>query len=90
MLRLKLFLFLSALALLVLAQGCSNNGTGQDKTVFKQIPELKEIRPEKPVKIKLKRSVAGKYSWDLNGDDADKVLGVNKKLSESLDGNGVD
>ena len=85
MLRLKLlFLFLTVMFFL-LSMGCTHDSTGQGEAVFKQIPELKEIRPEKPVKIKLKRSVSGAYSWDLNGDNADKVIQTDKKLREALD-----
>ncbi len=84
MLRLKsLFLSLSVMFFL-LSMGCINDSTGQSGTVFKQIPELKEIKPEKPVKIKLKRSVSGVYSWDLNGDNADKVLQADIKLRKVL------
>ena len=84
MLRLKLLLFLSVMFFL-LSMGCTNDSTGQGGAVFKQIQELKEIKPEKPVKIKLKRSVSGAYSWDLNGDNADKVLQADMKLRKALD-----
>jgi len=80
--RLKIFLFLFLSLLSV--QGCTNNVTGEKDAVFKQIPELKQIKPERPVKIKLKRNSTGDYSWDLNGEDADKVIAVNKKLRDSL------
>jgi hypothetical protein len=83
MFRLKLLLFLSAMLFLIFS-GCANDSTGESGAVFKQIPELKEIKPEKPVKIKLKRSTKGAYSWDLNGDSADKVLQADKKLRKAL------
>jgi len=85
--RLKLFLFLLLLLPLLAVQGCKNNAAGQNDTVFKQIPELKQIKPERSVKIKLKRSTRGDYSWDLNGEDADKVIAVDRKLRDSLRGN---
>jgi predicted secreted protein len=40
---------------------------------------------QKPAKIKLKRNTKGEYSWDISGDDADKVLEANRKLKESLE-----
>ena len=63
---------------------CANNGNEPNERVFKQIPELQEIKPQKPVKIKLKRNAQGDYSWDLSGNDADKIIKEDKKLRESL------
>ena len=63
---------------------CTNNGPGSEERVFRQIPELQEIKPRKPVKIKLKRNTKGGYSWDLSGNDADKIIEADTKLRESL------
>jgi len=49
-----------------------------------QITELQEIKPHKPVKIKLKRNAKGEYAWDLSGNDAEKIIEADKKLRESL------
>lgn len=51
---------------------------------FKKEPGLQQIRPEKPVRIKLKRTATGTYSWDLSGDDTDEILKVDKKLRKML------
>jgi hypothetical protein len=83
MFRLKL-LFVFSSMLFLLSSGCTDDSREQGGAVFKQIPELKEIRPEKPVKIKLKRSTRGAYSWDLSGDNADKVLQADRKLRKAL------
>ncbi len=80
MLRLKLFFVM----LFLISSGCANDSTGKAVTVFKEIPELREIKPEKPVKIKLKRNAKGLYSWDLNGNNAEKVIQADKKLREAL------
>ncbi len=64
---------------------CSRSDGGRHEAVFKQVREIAEIRPGSPVKIKLKRSGDGDYSWELSGDDADKVIQTDKKLKESLD-----
>lgn len=85
--RLRIFYFLLMLLFIHSVQGCTDNATGQNDTAFKQIPELKQIKPERPVKIKLKRNSSGDYSWDLNGDDAGKIIEVNSKLRDSLQGN---
>ncbi len=65
-------------------QGCSNSETGQQTSVFQKVPEIAEIKPQKPVKIKMKRNAKGDYSWELTGDDTDKVIEVDKRLKKSL------
>ena len=63
---------------------CTNNGLSSEERVFRQIPELQEIKPHKPVKIKLKRNAKGEYAWDLSGNEADRIIETDKKLRESL------
>ena len=50
----------------------------------KKQPELQQVKTKKPVKIKLKRSPDGKYTWDLAGDDADEIVRVDKRLKKLL------
>jgi hypothetical protein len=50
----------------------------------KKQPEIQQVKPKKPVKIKLKRSSEGKYTWDLAGDDADEVVRTDKRLKKLL------
>jgi hypothetical protein len=52
--------------------------------MFRTDPKVKRVAPKKPVTIKLKRMESGKYTWELKGDDADEILGVDKKLRERL------
>ncbi len=47
-------------------------------------PEIQQIKPKKPVKIKLKRSAKGEYSWDLSGDSADDVVKTDQRLRKML------
>ena len=47
-------------------------------------PEIQQIKPKKPVKIKLKRTGEGKYTWDLTGDDVDELVRADKKLRKLL------
>ncbi len=63
---------------------CTNDRTDSKERVFKQIPELQEIKPRKPVKIKLKRNAKGEYAWDLSGSETDQIIEADKKLRESL------
>jgi hypothetical protein len=64
---------------------CTNAESGKGESEFKQLPAIKEIRPERPVKIKLKKNAGGSYSWELNGSNADKIIQVDRKLRESLE-----
>jgi hypothetical protein len=83
---LKTLIFRTAIIIFSLfpLYGCTNNGLSSEERVFKQIPELQEISPHKPVKIKLKRNAQGEYYWDLSGNDADKIIEADKKLREAL------
>jgi len=51
---------------------------------IKKQPEIQQIRPRKPVKIRLKRSAEGKYTWDLTGDDVDEIVRSDKRLRKLL------
>ena len=50
----------------------------------KKQPEIQQVKPKKPVKIRLKRSSEGKYTWDLAGDDADEVVRTDRRLKKLL------
>ena len=50
----------------------------KDNFQFKKQPELQQIKPKKPVKIKLRRSAKDEYTWELTGDDADEILKTEK------------
>jgi hypothetical protein len=51
---------------------------------FKKQPELQQIKPKKPVRIKLKRTSKDEYSWELAGDDVDEIIKTDKKLRKQL------
>lgn len=51
---------------------------------YRENPEIKNVKPKKPVKIKLKRTAGGKYSWDLTGDDVDEISKTDKQLRNQL------
>ena len=53
-------------------------------TQIKKQPEIQQVKPRKPVRIKLKRSTEGKYTWDLSGDDADEFVKADKRLRKLL------
>ncbi len=80
----KMFLLFLLLAVLAWGYACSDGRSSEKEPVFGQAPEIREIRPQKPVKIKLKRNARGAYSWELTGDNADRIIGADRKLRESL------
>jgi hypothetical protein len=51
---------------------------------IKKQPEIQQVKPKKPVKIKLKRSAEGKYTWELSGDDVDEIVKADKRLKKLL------
>ena len=81
----KLIPVVLAIILFMPFQACTRADEKKEAAVFKQQPEILDVKPlQKPVNIKLKRSVNGDYSWDLSGSDADEVLKVDKRLKESI------
>jgi hypothetical protein len=51
---------------------------------FAKQPEIQQVKPQKPVKIKLHRNAKGEYSWDLNGDSVDAIVEADKRLRKLL------
>ncbi len=51
---------------------------------FRKQSEIQQVRPQKPVKIKLHRNAKGEYSWELSGDNVDEIVNVDKKLRKLL------
>ena len=52
--------------------------------IFKKQSEIQQIKPQKPVKIKLKRLANGSYTWDLTGDNVQEILRIDKELKKQL------
>jgi hypothetical protein len=51
---------------------------------FKKQLELQQVKPKKPVKIKLRRTAKDEYIWELSGDDADEIVKTDKRLRKML------
>ncbi|HWR58944.1 MAG TPA: hypothetical protein VN328_08670 [Thermodesulfovibrionales bacterium] len=51
---------------------------------FKKQPEIQQVRPQKPVKVKLHRNAKGDYWWELSGDNVDEIVNQDKKLRKLL------
>ena len=56
----------------------------KDNFQFKKQTELQQIKPKKPVKIKLRRSAKDEYIWELTGDDAEEILKTDRRLRKML------
>ena len=85
----RLLLIISiVMFLLISVHACKDTGGKEQPAVFKQVLEIQEIKPQKPVKIKLKRNTKGKYSWDISGNNAYEVLETDKKLRKGLEKKG--
>ena len=85
MANVRLFLVLFVITLFIPLHSCSDSDGNQPETVFRQLPEIREIRPQRPVKIKLKRNATGSYSWELRGDNAGAIIEIDKKLRKSIE-----
>jgi len=79
-------LFLTAILSIFLSIFIVSSAFSEDAKSFqfKKQPAIQYVKPKKPVKIKLKRTSEGKYTWDLSGDDADEIVRVDKRLRKLL------
>lgn len=73
-----------AYLLFISTQACTDSGGQKQEPVFKQDPEMREIKPQRSVKIKLKRGANNNHSWEISGDDVDEIIRVDKKLRKDL------
>jgi len=51
---------------------------------FKKQPLIQQVKPKKPVRIKLRRSADDKYTWEITGDDADEIVRADRRLRRLL------
>ncbi|MBF0505803.1 MAG: hypothetical protein HQL09_03110 [Nitrospirae bacterium] len=52
---------------------------------FSRDHDISQIKPRKPVKIKLHRTAKGEYQWDITGDNADDIMRADKRLRKLLE-----
>jgi hypothetical protein len=76
----------SVVLVIFLLQSCDRQGASRTEAVFRTVPEIAEIAPLNPVKIKLKRTVRGEYSWDLSGDDVQRITEADARLRTYISG----
>lgn len=51
---------------------------------FGKNQDVQQIRPKKPVRIKLHRNAKGEYQWDITGDNADEIVRADMRLRKLL------
>jgi hypothetical protein len=64
----------------------SGSVCSQDTRTFqvKRQPEIQQVKPKKPVKIKLRRSAENKYTWEITGDDVDEIVRADRRIRKLL------
>ena len=78
-----ILIFLLLCVLIVLSISSLFPEVKKDIKIRKQ-PEIQQIKPNKPVHIKLKRTATGKYTWDLTGDNVDEIIQADRRLRRQL------
>ncbi len=52
---------------------------------FSRNQDISQVKPRKPVRIKLHRSAKGEYQWDISGDNADEIVRADRRLRKLLE-----
>ncbi|MEW6109930.1 MAG: hypothetical protein AB1632_12300 [Nitrospirota bacterium] len=78
----QLNILLIAISLLFFAPAAYS--VEKDGFQIKKQSELQQIKPKKPVRIKLRRTAKHEYTWELTGDDADEIIKTDRKLRKML------
>ena len=76
-----LWTFLVIILMAITVTACAAD---KDDLQVKKQPELQQVKPKKPVKIKLRRSPKDEYTWELSGDDADEIVKTDRNLRKML------
>lgn len=71
-------------SVLFVALSCNGDADVDKGFQLKQDKTLSRIRPEKPVNIKLKRNFTGGYSWEIKGDNVEKIIEADKRLRKTI------
>ena len=58
---------------------------GAQPLQFSRSQDLSQVKPRKPVRIKLHRSAGGEYQWDITGDSADDIVKADRRLRKLLE-----
>ncbi|MGQ9571074.1 MAG: hypothetical protein ACUVUQ_09605 [Thermodesulfovibrionales bacterium] len=81
---LKKITFFIALSFLIIFFLSTSSFSESKDFKFKKQLEIQQIKPKKPVRIKLRRSADDRYTWEITGDDVDEILKADRKLKRML------
>jgi hypothetical protein len=70
------------LALFLLLCGHASFTAAQQGFQFSKQPALQQVRPKKPVRIKLRKTSKNEYGWELT--DVDEMVKTDRKLRKLL------
>ncbi len=82
MLKKNILIFVITFSLFIIC--CTADSIETKSPQIRKQPEIQQVKPKKPVKIKVKRTSEGRYSWDLTGDDVDEIVRADKRLKKLL------
>ena len=57
---------------------------GQQAFQVGKNPQVQQVKPKKPVRVKLHRNAKGEYTWDITGDSVDDVYQADRRLRKLL------
>jgi len=85
-------LFLIILAMVFIFGSCSSQSVEDTKSsglenkefVIERSPDIEKVKPHRPVKIKVKRDLQGRYSWELSGEDIDEIIKIDRRLKRAF------
>ncbi len=77
-------LFILYAVLILFSTGCTDSKSQQQEPVFRQLPAIQEIKPEKSAKIKIKRNAKDDYSWEISGDAVEEIIRADQQLRKEL------
>ncbi len=72
-------------ACVFVALSCSSRAAENRDFQIRKQPEIQQIKPKKPVKIKVKRLSEGTYTWELSGDHVSEIVRTDRTLRRRLD-----
>ena len=79
------------IVLVLLLSGCNQNSSETESPFTKTAnPGIIQLTPKKPVRIVLKRTSRGDYTWELRGDDTENIISADRRLRRYLSENDSD
>jgi hypothetical protein len=64
-----------------------SSGLENKEFVIERSPDIEKVKPHRPVKIKVKRDVQGRYSWELSGENTEEIIKTDRRLRRAFGSN---